>query len=302
MKKMMSIGALVLVLSGCGQYVSYGDGGDPEPDAIRETATLGDFPELEEFNHYTFAGLVAGHTSVSDDGQYVYVDYLGWSGDEEARYELERYTSALATVDPSQLSSADERLAYWINAYNASVIRGVLEKFEDDTSFRVIDSPDFFGERAYTLGGVTLSLDQIEQGVIRGDFENDGVKALSAEELARVETWHQEMWPDGEIDARFHAAVNCGALGCPNLLASAPFAYQADELDAQLEQATRAWLASPEKGAGADGVSMLFTWYKDDFVNDEGSVEAFIAKWRDGGTDGVALDKSLDYDWALNTK
>lgn len=293
----------LLLGAGCGQYVSYGDEarpatGDTTPAPV--ITDIGDFPEVDKFNHYAFGGLVASFTSTSDDGQYVYVDYEGLAADEEARYQLDTYLATLAGLDPGELSTKQGRLAYWINAYNATVIREVIAQFEGDLGFRVIDGGDFFTTRAFAFGGVFLSLDQIEQGVIRGDFEHENVATLGEEELEQVRQWHEQLWEGGKVDARFHAAVNCGALGCPNLLATAPYVYQGDKIEAQLAKAAADWLASEEKGAGPGGVSMLFTWYKQDFVDDAGSVEAFIDANREGGASGVSLDQNIEYDWTLN--
>ena len=296
--------ALALAVSaGCGQYVSYGDEARPvtgETTPAPVITDIEDFPEVDHFNHYAFGGLVASFTSASDDGQYVYVDYEGLADDEEARYQLDTYLATLAGLDPGDLATRQGRLAYWINAYNATVIREVIAQFEGDLEFRVIDGGDFFTARSFAFGGVFLSLDQIEQGVIRGDFEHQNVVTLGEEELEQVRQWHEQLWEDGKIDARFHAAVNCGALGCPNLLATAPYVYQGDKLEEQLAEATARWLASEEKGAGPNGVSMLFTWYKQDFVDDAGSVEAFIEANREGGAGGVSLDQNIEYDWTLN--
>lgn len=294
---MVCLGA---TLVGCGQYVSYGEEGPPRGGPV--TVEVPELGEVDALNHYAFAGLVASFAAREGGGEDVLIDYARWAEDDEARFLLEDYLVTLAAVDPSSLGSPQAQLAYWINAYNASVIQGVLERFEGDLGFSVIESPGFFSDRVYVLGGVALSLDQIEQGVIRGDFDREGISTgVTEEERAQMERWHEELWGGEVPDARYHAVVNCGALGCPNLLAEAPFAYQAERLDEQLERATRAWLASARKGAGPDGVSMLFEWYEEDFARDAGSVEAFIEAHRDGGAGGVDLDARLDYDWTLNT-
>jgi hypothetical protein len=52
------------------------------------------------------------------------VDYEGFQQD---RAEMERYLASLQDVQPSQLSSREAQLAFWINAYNANVVKGVLD-------------------------------------------------------------------------------------------------------------------------------------------------------------------------------
>jgi hypothetical protein len=73
-------------------------------------------------------------------------------------------------------------------------------------------------------------------------------------------------------------------------------------LPQDLQKALEAFWANPVKGAGSAGVSLLFTFCKPDFEAEAGSVRAFIEQNRKGGLDGIALDRSLNYDWTLNIK
>ncbi len=284
---------------GCGQFVEYGEGAPPPVDATPLGGGEVEVGDLTELNHYTWGGLVASFTVV--EGGNVLVDYAAWSEDDEALAELDRYLGVLASVDASNLSSPEQRQAYWINAYNAATIRGVIADFEGDAAgFSVITSGVFFDTPRFTFGGVTMTLNQLEHGVLRGEAGHPALESASQEAKDAMARWGGEIWGDGGLDARFHAAINCAALGCPNLLAQAPYVWRAEGIDDQLEQATRAWLASPVKGAGPSGISNLFEWYEADFAADAGSVEAFIAEHREGGTAGVDLNTTITYDWTLN--
>ena len=124
---------------GCGQFVEYGEGAPPPVDATPLGGGEVEVGDLSELNHYAWGGLVASFT-VEQDGN-VLVDYEAWSEDEEAIAELDRYLGVLASVDASNLSSPEQRQAYWINAYNAATIRGVIADFEGDAAgFSVITS------------------------------------------------------------------------------------------------------------------------------------------------------------------
>ena len=298
------LAATLLFNVACGNYISYGEGDGLRgaPGEVSAPVVLDDLPELKRLNHSAFAGLIAQHTVESEESEDVLVDYDAIRASEEATYELERYAATLASLDPLKLESKAERFAYFINAYNASVIRGVLARYKGDAAtFNVERSEGFFRQRLYTLGGVVLSLDQIENLAIRGKFDEPSqTEGLDEETLQVLRQWFEATW-EGEVpDARLHAAVNCGALGCPNLLAHGAYVYRAEELEEQLEERTRAWLQSAEKGAGPQGISMLFNWFKQDFIDDAGSVEAFIEAHRDGGVEGVDLTRRLEYDWTLN--
>ncbi len=281
-----------LGLGACGQYTTY-DGSLPGGNTIEELR------EVTRLNHYGLAGPVQQYVTPTVDGSFVVVDYDGWRQDPEALHLLDDYQATLATVLPTALESHAERLAYWINGYNASVIRGVLDHYDGDHDYRVIDGV-FFDEARYTFGGVLLSLNHVEQGVIRGDFADPTLTALAPDVRDMVELWHDDLWDGGAVDPRVHAALNCAALGCPNLLATSPFVYRADVLDEQLETAPRGWLDNPHKGAGPQGISQLFDWYVEDFTAGGDTVEGFIAAHRSDGLGGVDVEQFIPYDWTLN--
>ena len=292
--------ALILLLASCvwscGQYVAY-DGEAPSGGGPVQQV---DFPEVTTLNHALFSGVMAQHVSATSDGAFVVVDYVAWSNNKESMFLLDQYLGVLAAIDPATLESEAQRQVYWYNAYNASVIKGVLSNFKQSPDYNVIEDAGFFERPNFTFAGTQMSLNHIEQGILRGDFGNDSVKDAPADLLAKFKDWHAQTWTSDGVDARLHAALNCGALSCPNLLSSSPFVWQVDTLDSELDRMTTAWLDNADKGAGPQGVSTLFTWYKQDFLDAEGSVEAFIAKYRTGGTTGVDLGTTLEYDWTLN--
>ena len=295
MKHILILLTLIGTVS-CGQYVAY----DGEPTPPPKTATLEDFPDAKTLNHVILSGLMAQYTTTSEDGGYVYFDYRGLSQDEESVFLLDYYLASLASIDPNDLETEADRQVYWYNGYNAAVIKGVVREFNQSVAFKVIDNGSFFNDPFYNFGGTVISLNQLEQGVLRGDFEHENVKAADAATQAQIKTWFGKVWKDGKFDARFHAALNCGALGCPNLIDKAPYVWKVDTLEEDLTAMTRAWLDNPEKGAGPNGISNLFEWYKPDFVASEGSVEAFIAKYRTDGANNVDLNTIINYDWTLN--
>ena len=317
--KAMGASMILALLMGCGQYVKYdgeaeGDDGaqnntgtpmvSPTVGGPATASTTGGqtrVPVVEEMSHEVFGQLVMAFASRSQEKNAVVVDYVALSNDGAAMMKLEEYRASLARVDASTLKGRAQQQVYWYNAYNASVIAGVLKKFGGNTAgFRVIQGT-FFSDRVYTFGGTTISLDQIENGVLRGEFGSAKVSTgTSAQVLDTITRWHQGVWGGETMDARFHAALNCGALGCPDLLIQAPGVYEADQLESQLGTVTTQWLASAQKGAGPAGVSKLFDWYKEDFKVDKGSVEAFVEAYRPGGKEGVEFGTYLEYDWTLN--
>jgi len=287
--------ALCLSAVACGQWEKY----DGERPNLGTTVTLDAFKQATTLDHLLLASLVARHSGLSADQSVVLLDYKAIADSVEASYLLDQYLAVLATVDASQLVGQEQRLAYWINGYNAAVIKGVVARFGGDPTFKVTDQP-FFDDTSFTFGGVALTLNQLEQGVARGKLDHAGVKGAPAAALTAIQRWHQELWQGKPVDARLHAAFNCAALSCPNLWATKPFVFDPAQLSAQLSAATRAWLDSPKKGAGPDGISRLFDWYGEDFEAEQGGIDGFITRHRTQGLNGVDRTRFLDYDWTLN--
>lgn len=278
-------------LSACGEWIKADDfqGG--------AVGNGGDLSAVTSLRHDALSMVMTRYTVKSGDA--VLFDYDGLAADGEARALLDHYLASLASVDPSKLASPAERLAYWINGYNAGVIQGVLRDYQGDPTFKVVDTGAFFDNPSVVFGGETMTLNQVENLVARGDTRHNSGKGVSTARLELFAKWHQELWPGGKVDARIHAAFNCGALSCPNLLSSEPFVYTAATLEDQLQNNIVAWLDA-EKGAGSAGISQLFFWYKEDFIAHSGSVEDFIAQYRTGGLDGVDTSSYIEYDWTLN--
>jgi hypothetical protein len=195
------------------------------------------------------------------------------------------YVDAMTKVNVDALNR-DQQFAYWVNLYNALTVKVVLDHYPVD-SIRDIDiSPGLFssgpwGKKLITVEGRTLSLNDIEHRILRP-------------------IWH---------DARIHYVVNCASIGCPAL---APEAFDADKLEAQLDQAARDFINHPRAvRINADGglvLSSLYDWYRDDFRKSDAEFIAHLRKFA-----GPELTKALgditeldiadyEYDWALNTR
>lgn len=307
MKTRLKTGALAgLLLAGCGEWVQYEEEPVDPPQVVTPGAdtldedTRDTYASLTQLEHLIFEGLLAQY--IVDDGNgYTFVDYAGLESRPESRALLDQYLAILDLVDPAQLESPAERQAYWYNAYNAAVLRGVLDQWEGDPEWSVAEGFfAFFDFEIWSFGGLQLSLNQLEHGVIRGDFEHRQLADLSAEQVDALQARHAETWEGAVPDPRLHMALNCASYSCPNLAATAPYAFRAKTLDAQLDTLVAAFLANPVKGAGPDGISSLFTWYADDWFNGYDGPADFIAKHREGGVDGVNVDTFLTYDWTLN--
>ena len=212
---------------------------------------------------------VDDHGLVSYDGMAANVDML------------DAYLDQVARTDPTALGRSD-RLALWINAYNAFTLRLVVRNRASISSIR--DVPDAWSRAEWAVNGTTYSLDQIEHDQIRAAFN----------------------------EPRVHAALVCGARSCPPLQAGA---YVGSRLDAQLNAAMRRFLADDTRGAAIAQtragtelrLSKVFEWFIDDFGGNQATLLQAIkphlpADVRDAvNKAGSGLVVSwLEYDWSLN--
>jgi hypothetical protein len=224
-----------------------------------------------------YARVLDAHTREVSDTAGVRVDYPAVVRSTEWR----RVVESLVASDPAHLQSREERLAFWINAYNVLAIDLVarnlpLESIRDIGSLlRPVWKREAgrIGERAYTL-------DEIEHEILRPLRE-----------------------------PRIHAAIVCASVSCP-VLARTP--YRAASLDAQLDASLERFLADPRKGASFDAasgtlrLSAIFSWFADDFAP-RGGVLPFLTPHlpapmqRQIAAHGRPVElEYFDYDWSLN--
>lgn len=309
-----------LSLIACGQLVSA-----PEAlqgaDNISATVDLAGIEELEgatRLEYYALHGLLDYHVKESDwsGGAIRLVDYEAMLASAEARVAVADVLTYLATVDPSALESREERLAYWLNTYNAWTLQGVLSQLAEDPDWIGVESSTWDGEETgvtfamfnvtyVAVGDELFTLNAIEHGIIRGDpyalgelegFEDVDYFGGDAEQIAQAKAWHEELWGGDPVDARIHMALNCASYGCPDI---GDFAWRGATIDADLTAAAARFLQHPGKGAGPDGISSLFSWFRGDFEGSHGSAQGFIEAYRED-TGDVNYDAFLDYSWQLN--
>ena len=212
-------------------------------------------------------------------GRYVTTDGL-------VRYEalrkdpadLDRYIQQLREVqfDPLQ---RNEKLALLINAYNAFTLRLILDQEPTVQSIKEIPKTDRWDAKRWHIGSLLLSLDQIEHEYLRPRFK----------------------------EPRIHFAINCASISCPPLRQEA---YEADRIEAQLEEQTRAlhadpaWVRIDPSGQTLD-LTRLYLWFEGDFEQGAGSVLNFIARYHPKLAAELQAGRTpsihwLEYDWSLN--
>lgn len=208
---------------------------------------------------------------VSDEG---WVDYEGFIADST---RLNKYLDLLRSSHPNDKNwSSDQRLAYWINAYNAFTVKLIVDHYPVQSIKDIKNGIPFINTvwdiKFIEIEGETYDLNNIEHGIIRKRFE----------------------------EPRIHFAVNCASVSCPKLYNRA---YTAEKLDEQLTKAAKDFMADEAKNkfinANKAQVSKLFTWYGGDFKK-ESTLIGYLNQYAPIQLNANADIDYLDYNWNLN--
>jgi uncharacterized membrane protein YdjX (TVP38/TMEM64 family) len=215
---------------------------------------------------------------------------------KEGRWRLDAYLRELAGTDPITLAESPRpvRLAFWINAYNACMLKRVVDHYP------IQKKRSFLGGLANALARrPDNSVWQIDD-VFQGEHCEIAGSPRSQDHIE-----HEIIRPMG--DPRIHFAVNCAAKSCPPL---APAAYQPATLDEQLDRATKNLVDDPRhfllvtEGSPKVRLSRVLDWYGEDFGGERG-VLTFLSKYLADEEREILLDDAIEveyfsYDWSLN--
>ncbi len=168
---------------------------------------------------------------------------------------------------PNDTWTKDDKLAYWINAYNALTIDIILRN-PSVKSIKDIDNP--WDQKLWKLGDNWYDLNEIEHKILRKMNE-----------------------------PRIHFAIVCASISCPKLQNSA---FIGSKLDMQLTAATKEFLNDPSKNKLSINkleLSRIFKWFSQDFKQGQSLID-FLNKYSDIGISQKASISYKDYDWNLN--
>ncbi|XP_061081903.1 uncharacterized protein zgc:152951 isoform X3 [Conger conger] len=237
---------------------------------------------------------------LSPDGKCVDYKAMAKSPSFEEYCEL---AVQLQRVD-LQVLTREEKLAFFINIYNALVIHGNLRMGPPKNTWQRYR---FFNYVSYLIGGEVFTLQDIENGVLRGNKK--GIGQL-LKPFSKGDPRLQVALPQAE--PLIHFALNCGAKGCPPIKT-----YTPKEIDSQLHTAAEAFLEN-EDSCRVDvdksevKLSQIFKWYKGDFGDTDEKLLNWISNHMSDSPKKKDLQELLKcgrfkvsyvpYDWATNSK
>ncbi|SDG95700.1 DUF547 domain-containing protein [Winogradskyella thalassocola] len=210
-------------------------------------------------SHEKWQELLQSH--VSDIGN---VNYNGIQRDKK---KLKEYITYLSKNLPTEEWMKTQKLAYWINAYNALTVDLILRNYPTKS---IKDIKDPWDQRLWKFGDTWQNLNDIEHKILRNMDE-----------------------------PRIHFAIVCASVSCPKLQNEA---FTASNLDAQLTKATKEFLADSTKNELSKDqikISKIFKWFKKDFEQ-SGSLIDFLNQYSDITISESAKKSYTDYNWDLN--
>lgn len=268
------LAASLAVLAGFWAWRAGADGGSSSSEA---PAAGPDSCALFDQEHAAWTSILSRFVRAGS------VDYAGL--ERSGLPDLTAYLRSLESVCRGHFDTwtREQKLAYWINAYNAYTVKLILDHYP----LRSIRSIGLLPGAAFredfiplgALRGKNLSLNDIEHEILRREFR----------------------------EPRIHFAIVCASKSCPALRSEA---YRARDLEAQLDDAARSFIRDTSKNrfdaaARTLHLSSIFDWFRADFEGAAGTLPEFVARYADESTargiraGSVRVD-FLDYDWSLN--
>lgn len=202
------------------------------------------------------------------------VTYQAWHANASDKQALAQVITAIGKEDVSN-KSREEKLAFYLNAYNAHILDQILKEYPTDGpgGGGLFGRNKFFKRENLLVAGQKTSFNSLENELIRPTFQ----------------------------EPRIHFALNCASASCPPLHGQA---FRGRTLDTTLTELTRAFVNENARGVKPVGwkkvgVSKIFDWYADDFKAAGGAL-AYINLFR---KNKIASDTKVsfqDYSWSLN--
>jgi hypothetical protein len=239
----------------------------------------GPLVSLDKVDHSVWDGLLKKR--VDANGM---VDYAGWKSSESDTDALKQYLVTLGRGDAEGSDAIDGKLAFWINAYNALTVYGILQVYP------------------------TSSIRNHTAKVVGYNIWHDLLLPVADQQYSLDAIEHKILRMLGE--PRIHFAIVCASIGCPRLRNEA---YTSQKLEKQLADNTRDFF-SRQRNLQADlnrrqlRVSSILDWFGEDFGPTPQKALARLANYMPNDATRRLVEQGdfsvdyLDYDWNLNNQ
>lgn len=195
--------------------------------------------------------------------RYVKNARVNYEGFIDSKAEFVAFLKTMGDVDESDFESwsKEQKLAFWINAYNAFTIKAIIDHYPIRRSFSlvgifyapsnsILQIKGVWTKLRFRAVGRMVKLDEIEHQILRKKFS----------------------------EPRIHMAIVCASISCPDL---SNRAYVAEKLEEQLAEASANFVNNPEKGVFVNEnnrrvkFSKIFKWFGEDFIANYGNEKLF---------------------------
>ncbi|MFA7273380.1 MAG: DUF547 domain-containing protein [Crocinitomicaceae bacterium] len=193
---------------------------------------------------------------------------VNYAGIKKNAAKLDQAIAYFKDNTPQGDWSNSKKLAYWINAYNLFTIKLIIDNYPV-TSIKNIAGGKPWDKKFIQLDGKTMSLNDIENGIIRKQFN----------------------------EPRIHFAVNCASISCPKL---ANEEYTSSNLNTLLDKQAKRYINDVNENSFSGKtvqISSIFDWYQGDFT---GGIIPFLNKFSNSKIPSDAKITYKEYNWNLN--
>lgn len=238
--------------------------------------------------------LTAPKHAVGDD-----VDYSTLAKSEDFR----QYTLAAAELQRVQLDALnhDERIAFFVNCYNALCLHEYVSHGAPNSIFR---RWVFFRALSYRIAGLDMTLDDIEHGILRGNKRPPMIKFIQQLRPSDPKCQHVLTKRDGRI----HFIISAGTRSDPPIRI-----LDGENVQEELHEATVEFLSYSVKldiERRVVTLPRIFLWYAEDFPTPEKSLLLWVARYLPveisqqivtmvNGLDTAPIVSYENFDWAI---
>ncbi len=205
---------------------------------------------------------------VTDGGQ---VNYKGFI---EEQAKMDQYLNSISDTPPGSNWSETDKIAYWINAYNAFTVKLIMDNYPLKSIKDIGDGMPMINSswdiKFFKIGDVDFDLNTIEHEILRKKFE----------------------------EPRIHFAINCASFSCPKLRNEA---FESNRLNQQLEEQAKEFINNPDKNIinkEETKLSKIFSWFETDFTK-KTTIKTFIKQYHSAFNDQNDI-QYIGYIWTLN--